>query len=549
MDVRINGRDIYCSLKNIGLDYDSVYHTLKEVMDGEDFIFTQRNAGVDYLQWNLPQGQWKALDNPDDIVYSMVMQYIYDVKKKYSRVFAELGLQEHHVESIFTAPDNRYIYYSQRENSIVAVKLTAWGYKFPQKITSRGVIVGLPPAPCKQPVFVEFVYDCKLLQNYAFELILKDGTPKRLCTDDNGVAYIADITVDEKYEIKDIVSGNRYELKVEKDKKDYIFDVTRFVTIEIRTLEDGEAKSDVVCEIEYLGSKHERYTDENGTLTINVPYHPNEECVVNAMQMTQCRELVYPTTVFSFEEHTEQPEEPILVAPQIHVVDDNGNAVSGYPIEVWVDGICSEYVSSAQGTILLNDFPLETTIHLVDGHNRSNTRDITVDINHAIYDFIVKMQKEVPETPPLSPVGDAPMDVADDINQQQQEEPVSPSQSLIDDILIKVENYNKQQLQEGMVRLHQEGCEDISKQFDESGQIRIPSDYFSTTFPVGLTLAAKDRSFSPALMHLTNDEKEYILRIESQGRNWQNWLIASLLFLTAIALLMGMVLWLIAVTY
>lgn len=518
MDVRINGRDIYCSLKNNDPDYDSVYHTLKEVMKGEDFIFTQRNAGVNYLQWNLPQGQWKALDTADDIIFSMVIAYISDVKKKYLRVLAGKGLEEHHIESIFTVPDNRFIYYIQEQNAVVAVKLTAWGYKYPQKITSRGVVIGVPTAPPKQPVFVKFIYDGEFLLNYAYDLILKDGSPKRLSTDDNGVSYIADITVGDYYEIKDVVSGNVYTLNVEKDKEVYVFDVTRYATIQIHTLEDDKAKSGICCEIEYLGNKQVQYTQDNGKVEIKVPYHLNEKCVVNAMQMTQCKELNYPTTALTFEIHTQRPETPpVLTAPRIHVIDNEGNVIPAYPIESLINGIRSQHISDEQGIIQLGEYPIGTTIQLVDGNNSLNVQSVTTDIAKRRYDFIVSVIRETPQ-------------------------PVA-------DISIKVEDYNNQLITEGLLRLHQKGCDDICKQLDAQGEICIPADYFKSSMPIGVTLIATGRDFSPALMYLADREKEYVIKIERQERRWLNWLITIPLFLIATSLLCIMILWLIKVMY
>lgn len=136
MNIKIKSAGVFCL---IGDDYDKVYVALKKQLgDGDEQLFTERTPGHEYLQWELPGEGWLPLAQADLITAQEVRR---ELLHRQQMVAQRFGANQAMAQKILTVPDDNYVYYRQDPTRHLTIRLTAWGYRYPERI-GNGPAIG-----------------------------------------------------------------------------------------------------------------------------------------------------------------------------------------------------------------------------------------------------------------------------------------------------------------------------------------------------------------------------------------------------------------------
>lgn len=289
MNIKIKSAGVTCL---IGDDYDRVYTALKNKLGGDDEqLFTERIPGHEYLQWELPGEGWTPLSEGDPLMVQEVRQELLKRKQVISQRF---GANQEMAQRILSVPDDSYVYYKANAEGRLLIRLTAWGYRYPERIGGGGAEGERKPKGNTQFVCIHILYDNKPLPNKEFFV---NGF-KRV-TDGTGVYNVGDLPIGYKFELK--VGDKQQIVEVQPGQSDIQVDTTLFASVEIRAMLDGNPYSEVTATLSYWGHELKLTTDTNGKAFAKVPQDPdNGMCTISIGNDYQQLPLVQPLTVFSF---------------------------------------------------------------------------------------------------------------------------------------------------------------------------------------------------------------------------------------------------------
>lgn len=173
MNIKIKASCIY---NLIGNDYGRLWTALRNQFgDGEEQIFAERTPGSGYIQWELPGEDWQALSEAEPLKAAMVRNQL-DVRK--SAVSAILPNSM--ADKVLTVPDESYVWFKDSDRGGVLIRLTAWGYRYPEKIGGTGADGYVP----SQDNLVEIaVKVTKSGQPCSGETVLLNGMVRQCGTD------------------------------------------------------------------------------------------------------------------------------------------------------------------------------------------------------------------------------------------------------------------------------------------------------------------------------------------------------------------------------
>lgn len=131
MNIKIKASSLY-SL--IGNDYDRLWIALQtQFGNEEEQIFAERTPGSGYIQWELPEEGWQALSESDPLKAAMVRKLLEERKSAVAAI-----LPSAIAKKVLTVPDDGYIWFKESDSGIVLIRMTAWGYRYPEKIGGIG---------------------------------------------------------------------------------------------------------------------------------------------------------------------------------------------------------------------------------------------------------------------------------------------------------------------------------------------------------------------------------------------------------------------------
>lgn len=300
MNVKIKSAGVTCL---IGDDYDRVYTALKnQLSDKAEQLFTERIPGHEYLQWELPGEGWTPLSEGDPLMAQEVQQELLRRKQVISQRF---GSNQEMAQRILSVPDDSYVYYKANSEGHLLIRLTAWGYKYPERVGGGGTTGTYKPKGDTQSVCIHIMYDNKPLSDKEFFI---NGF-KRV-TDNSGAYNVGDLPIGYKFEIE--VDGKQLFVDVQSGHGDIKIDVTLFASVEIRATLDGHPYEGATASLSYWGHELKLTTDSKGKAFIKIPKDPNNGmCTISIGNDYQQLSLVQPITVFTFNINTTEEDEQI----------------------------------------------------------------------------------------------------------------------------------------------------------------------------------------------------------------------------------------------
>lgn len=228
-----------------------------------DFPLPQVGAG--YLQWSLPGNDWVSFAKADEEQKALVAVEYADRLRSMHALLGASPLKE----AILTVPSEEFIYFREAAAGY-EISLVAWGYKYPN----------LPPCKelntwvrrvAKQAVSIGFSWADNLLPRCGFRL---EGL-KHETADDGLFRVDGLLPVGKKYAVKSR-SGCSFTLTVEQGNEKYVFDLTRYVQVDITVTEDDRPLPDCVCDVRFKDELHSVKTDASGGASLRLPLACNQ---------------------------------------------------------------------------------------------------------------------------------------------------------------------------------------------------------------------------------------------------------------------------------
>ncbi len=201
MNVKFDSDGLSCLL---GSEYDRIYSTLKRTLGPAADIFAERKVGNGYLQWALQGNNWRPISECDPSLENAVYGKLSEVK---SQIAQRFGPNVEMAQRVLSTPDDSFVYYSEDASGDIKICLVAWGYQYPERVTtSETNVVSSPKGPTEK-VTITFIRDGKQLPNFPF---LLNGHQRT--TSANGVFFVGHVKVGQRFEIKSEGISREYDV-------------------------------------------------------------------------------------------------------------------------------------------------------------------------------------------------------------------------------------------------------------------------------------------------------------------------------------------------
>ena len=289
MNIKIKSAGVTCL---IGDDYNRVYSALKkQLTDDNAQLFTERTPGHEYLQWELPGDGWMPLSEGDPLLSQNVRN---ELHRKKQSIIQQFENNKEMAQRILSVPDDSYVYYKISDDGHLLIRLTAWGYKYPERISADPMTGKHTPKGENEHVRIYIVYDKKPLSD---KVLFLNGFQRQ--TDSSGVYDIGDLPIGYQFELK--VDDYHEFVKVQSGHGDILIDTTIYSTAQIKANLDGKPYKNADVIISYMEHELRLTTDSLGIASAKLPIDPNKGlCKVSIDLESQEAVLVQPVTVFSF---------------------------------------------------------------------------------------------------------------------------------------------------------------------------------------------------------------------------------------------------------
>lgn len=300
-------------------DYSGLYTELDKLL-GNDNPFAQFKIGSGQYVWSYTKSdcEWQSMKDASGLKEEQIRTVISELRNKVGTL-----IPAKYVDSLFTVPDDSFIFYNDDEGDL-RVLFTGWGFRKPK-------IINMPPPPPPPPkehtlVDISFIYNGVRLKGYEFGIRLTRQVKKLRTTDDNGVFCFDTIKVGDRYQLIDLKSNRTFDFEVEKGKTHYDFDLTTYTTISVHADSDSAPLANEPMKIEYHGNVECPMTDTNGNASLKVVYYEGENILVAMRQDRQNKVVEVDNNVFTFTfDKPVEPEpsvepEPTTITTNVKVV-------------------------------------------------------------------------------------------------------------------------------------------------------------------------------------------------------------------------------------
>lgn len=302
MNVKIK-EGAYCLIED--KNYDQVFIVLqKKLGEKERMLFAERTPGNNYLQWTLPGDGWIALSNGDSLTEQLVRKELSTLQRN---VCAQFGDNQEMAQAILSVPSDEYVYYKPDASGNMMIKLTAWGYRFPEIIGTdlTGII---QPKTLTEHVSISLVYDGKPIPNKALRLNSFDRI-----VDDRGIFDVGDLPIGYQFDVT--AENERRHITVKQGEGNIVIDLTEYTTVEIRASLDGVPYAGAEAELSYMGRHISLTCDNSGCAVTKLPlYKDGSFCRVSVKDTIQQKILKEADNIFVFQLNT--PPSPPSPEPQ-----------------------------------------------------------------------------------------------------------------------------------------------------------------------------------------------------------------------------------------
>lgn len=518
--VQISSKNVFCKIKS---DYDQIYNLIEKLVPAECFIFGKRGVGENYLQWDFPEGEWRSIDKLDVLERQFVLDRIIKIKEKCTPILSEANFSNSLIDSVFSVPDDKYVFVKGRQDAQYDIMLGAWGYKYPERITADGPVIRNSETLKYQNANLLFLNDQQPVPDRQFNLVFPSGKKKMLVCDKAGRYMVSAIPEGYELVVEDVKTQKRFCHKIDLSRQEYICDLTCYCNIEVHVHEADEPLAEYPVQIEYNGLISTLTTDTSGKCSKRLVIADGFLCKVTAGKKNEERILSKGLEVFDFllepvvqdipmqdspviqeesvpevqddckPEISDEREDEIPAEsadrefyPQIKIVGTDGFIGAYYPITVTLDDKTEDRISDRDGIIKIGIQKEGGKMYVVDSYNPQNS---------AVYLLNAEQQEYIFKVPYSSSKGNP-------------------------DIKIIVLDKNDKPLDAGTILFRQDSS-DILANLNNDGTVYLDKNYFATDKPISIIPTVADRKFKPVSFQIKKDETEYIVHIEKPGLWWK----------------------------
>ncbi len=311
MNVKIKATGVYCLIED---DYNRVYGALKDAFGaGEDMLFTERTPGHEYLQWELHGDGWTSLADGDPLT-------IQEVKNKYNfrrqNVINKFGSNATMAHKILAVPSDEYIYFKYDDAGHLLIRLTAWGYKYPERVDGGNATGDVDAKKGTEPVSIHIKFDGKPVEGKEFKI-----NEYKRTTDSDGKLEIGNLPIGYQFDLD--IDGTTRHITVTEGNGRIEIETATYANIEINATLDGVPYTDAKVSLSHAGKTIQLTCDSTGRAFTKVALNLlNKNCEATLDDTTQTKELTDNTVnIFFFALTTPEPiEEPEV--PKGEIVDE-----------------------------------------------------------------------------------------------------------------------------------------------------------------------------------------------------------------------------------
>lgn len=413
MNVKIKSSGVSCL---IGDDYDRVYTALKKQFEQDsDNLFTERTPGHEYLQWELPGDGWVALSTSDPLMSQEVKKELLHRKQNICEKF---GNNQEMAQKVLSVPDYSYVYYKHDDAGRLIIRLTAWGYRYPERVGGGDATTDVKPKDQTEHVSISLIYDGEPLPGKSLRL---NGFLRM--TDANGLLDVGDLPIGYQFDIE--VEKRQQHITVMQGQGEIIIDLAKYTNIEIQAILNNAPYSGAQVVLSYVGRNMQLTCDNNGRATTKLPLAKDGSlCTVTIDNSTQQESLKDSTNTFIFQLTSPQLKEKIIDIPPKNVHHKTGDDIivpknTTVTIKVTLDDmpysgvqVILSYVEKQIQLICDGNGNVTTQLPL---NKENNICKITVEeqiqqepLKEGIntFEFHLKSKVIVPPIPPIPPVND-----------------------------------------------------------------------------------------------------------------------------------------------
>lgn len=387
MNVKIK-EGAYCLIKD--KNYDQVFIALQKQLDEKERqLFAERTPGSNYLQWTLPGDGWIALSNGDPLTEQLVRKELSALQQNVS---AQFGGNQEMAQAILSVPSDEYVYYKPDDNGNLMIKLTAWGYRFPE-IIGNSMSGFIRPKIQTEHIFISLVYGGKPMSNQMLRL---NGFGR--IVNDQGVLDVGDLPIGYQFDVT--VENERRHITVTQGEGNIVIDLTEYAAVEIRALLDGIPYAGAEVELSYMGQSISLTCDNSGCAITKLPLDKDGSfCRVSIKDAVQQKVLRETDNVFVFQ--LETPPSPPSPEPQDTTVAIkailNGKPYDGAKVTLSYRDKQLELVCDENGNVQTR-LPFEGESLCKVSIDDSTQQEILKESGNV---FVFQLEKVLPPTPPL----------------------------------------------------------------------------------------------------------------------------------------------------
>lgn len=403
MIVKVNAKGLYKITKSCSLE--AMCDIFDARLPRELNIFANIRVGAGFFQWSFPGEDWTRLSDADSVEAADVNERLKEIKKEVGAALS--SIPKINVENIFTTPGKEFVFYRYDDGNLL-VMLTAWDFKFPVNRLSGPVVVGGAKAPVMQDVVLVFTEAGLPAAGKQVAIKTFSGRNKKVISDESGRFDMGKLRVGKDYSITVPDAGKTVTITPEKDKTEYLIDLTQPVTVEILTRIGGNACQGLEARVEIDGSEQTVVTDAFGKASLTTAFKPDLMCRVCVKEQEQSSMLSYPVTVFSFDFEQENPivEKPLVVPHpgivneekkqdvNVYVVTGNNTPAPNYPLHVDIGGDSYGGSTDGGGYFKLGKHQVNRQIRITDANNYNNTESYIVTEGESVYRFTIADDEE-----------------------------------------------------------------------------------------------------------------------------------------------------------
>lgn len=322
-------------------DYSGLYAELDKLF-GNDNPFAQFKIGSGQYVWSYTKSdcEWLSMENASGLKEEQIRTVISELRNKVGTL-----IPAKYVDSLFTVPDDSFIFYNDDDGNI-RVLFTGWGFRKPTYVST-------PPEKTSIKmhtlVDISFTYDGVHLKGYEFGIRLNRQVKKLRTTDDNGVFCFDNIKVGDRYQLIDLKSNRTFDFEVENGKTHYDFELTTYTKISVHADLDSAPLANEPMKIEYHGNVECPMTDINGNASLKVVYYEGENILVTMRQDRQNKVVEVDNNVFTFAFEKPVEPEPTTLTTNVKVVVRKSNC----PVDNALVSVCYSRISE-KGTTDIN---------------------------------------------------------------------------------------------------------------------------------------------------------------------------------------------------